>query len=177
MLMITPGRCAARKERTARAGTQERAAQIDREDLVEVGGGHLHADLHPALDRFLGGDRTFRPPHVVDRDVGALLTQADGDRLADSPDSRGPDEAPGCGHYGGSPGAHAVCAGTWLPSGGEQYRDASAAPCPGTRSSAGSPGGRAGSHRAAPRSAPGPPRKASAAPWAAAAGPRAGGAA
>src|SRR5262249_43251333 len=44
----------------------------------------LHADLHPLLDRFLGGDRAFRPAHVVDRYVGALLTQADGDRLADS---------------------------------------------------------------------------------------------
>ncbi len=94
-----------------------------------------------------------------------------------TPDSRGPDEAPGRRHCGGSPGAQAVCAGTWLPSVGEQYRDASAAPYPGSRSSAGRPGGRAGSHRALPRSAPGPPRKASAAPRAAAAGPRAGGAA
>ena len=119
------------------ARTQERAAEVDRKDLVEVRGGQfmrvlgyldagvidqdvqppifaehpvehlihgllvghvrgdqdrpatrlchlLHADLHPVLDRFPGGDRAFRPAHVVDRDVGALLTQADGDRLADS---------------------------------------------------------------------------------------------
>jgi hypothetical protein len=121
--MITPGCCAARK--------------VDREDLVEVGGGQLvgvlryldagvvdqdvqppvlahhpvehladgllvgyvggdedrppaglrhflHADLHPVLDRFPGGDRAFGRAHVVDRDVGALLAQADGDRLPDA---------------------------------------------------------------------------------------------
>ena len=44
----------------------------------------LHADLDTVLNRFPGGDRAFRAAYVVDRDVGALLTQADGDRLADS---------------------------------------------------------------------------------------------
>lgn len=73
--------------------------------------------------------------------------------------------------------ARAVYAGTWLPSVGEQCRDASAAPYPGSPSSPAWLAGCAGSHRAAPRSAPGPPRKASAAPWAAAEEPRAGDAA
>src|SRR5271165_4367787 len=44
----------------------------------------LHADLDAVLDRFPGGDRAFWPAYVVDRDVGAFLAQADGDRLADS---------------------------------------------------------------------------------------------
>src|SRR5436190_10580890 len=44
----------------------------------------LDAELHPVLDCFLGGDRAFWWAHVVDRDVGALLTEADGDRLADA---------------------------------------------------------------------------------------------
>ena len=125
------------KSADRRAGAQERAAQVDREDLVEVGGGQLvgvlrdldpgvvdqdvqppilayhpvehlvdgllvghvggdedrpaaglrhllHADLHPVLYRFLGGDRAFGRAHVVDRYVRALLAEADGDRLADA---------------------------------------------------------------------------------------------
>src|SRR5215831_2159141 len=62
------------------------------EDRPAAGLGHLlHADLHAMLDRFSGGDRAFRPAHVVDGDVGALFTEADGDRLADAGAAAGDD--------------------------------------------------------------------------------------
>src|SRR3954451_16577779 len=55
------------------------------EDRVRPGGGHLlHADVDAVLDGLPGLLGALARPDVVDGDVDALLTEPDGDRLADS---------------------------------------------------------------------------------------------
>ena len=57
---------------------------VDQDGLAACLGQFLHADLHPVLDRILGGDRALWLAHVVDGHAGALFAEADGDRLADA---------------------------------------------------------------------------------------------